>query len=353
MSERDKRNKQRFDKDRADRLSQRGRRYWRQIHNLKDSEERRLFAASRPVYENLFEPEYREPFRNFRDYISAKPQPSRRKAPQDFYYVCVLGDEVVGMLFFTVYPRWLFIAYAGVDTVLLEELKKGALRGILAAGMFGVIGEHMRSAGCEAALFELEQIGVKDIDLLFDMDSLLKGRKVKGGRVLNRIATTALFQELGAWKIPGVRYRQPDPGTEPGSAEVPMHLMYLPPDWQELPPILDKKTVREIVHFVYLTFYKDGFDESEDYIRGNREATIQYLKQLERLSLEPLKGVNQCELEKISLQWMRNPVGLFRKLLAKMKPQLERLGEHAPNIAKALEVMLRLADLVLRILDRH
>ena len=249
-----------------------------------DGAQKDIFRASKPVYEQIFQPQHRESWSHFRQYIlDAEKSRRQRKTdrPLDSYYVgCISVEggrrqEVRGMALVTAYhsDHLGFISYFGVLNSGTEAGRCLARRG------FKEIKEALWTIGMEAVIIEVEKISLSYLEK--------RGNPEERDEWLERrLSFLKSIQKSQARKVSFLEYLQPILEVERiGKAEEAsdLHLMVFPlsrkeeEDATDTPNSLSRPTVERYVKFVYNVFYRDGFDVTDT--SDVRKAT-RYLRSL-------------------------------------------------------------------------
>jgi TIR domain-containing protein len=305
---------------------------WIRIDLPDNDLQRDLFQQSEKVYYALFNQEYTERWEEFYTYI--KDTACRRSKAlggypvdyfEDFYYVGIIDEIVCGMMFFTGYPNSHgFVAYMGVVRELDDTQIDPKARRELVKKMPGVIATNLGNLNCRYYLFELEKVKPEDLGR--------RRRDVETQRdrnIADRIAITNGFQRKGAKKMGWLTYRQPKLSWDREDQEIPMHLMYAPTSrFRQVPNELTRDEVKKIVEFVYMRFYKDGFEQTT----RDRIMLLKWHRYLKRLMTDAIDGLPDIiRLLKIDLRKSRMRVFISypnrRRRIARMAQEyLEALG---------------------------
>lgn len=238
---------------------------WTEIKDLSDERQLELFRASESVYLNSFEdPDVLEDFDHFPQYIE-DTQAGRFKY-RDHYLVAHEEGGVLGMAFFTTYGdpyRRGFVSYFCVKGRRPKLAKNGAER----------IAEIMQREQVRFMLFEFEKLAPYWME-----------RPNRLGWAVSRARLLSDFTKLGARKMGGVLYRQPDVSLAPQperrrAREVDLHLMFIAIGPGQRRKSCPRREVEEHLGFIYDRFYLDGFarthaarlEEAGSYLAGLRQ----------------------------------------------------------------------------------
>lgn len=330
-----------------------------------DGTQKKLFDDSEGVYVECFQPQHREDFQHFRDYILDAEKNRRRKKkdrPIDGYWVGCIASEVQGMALVTGYPmhRLGFISYFGV-------LESHTLQGKRLAGIgMKELENEFWQQGIDAILTEVEKINIED----------LEARRTSGipdKWLQMRWNFLKSLQKRGTRKISFIDYLQPILDVEligKTREASDLHLMvrYTSPKQRTDRDFdsLDRDTVKRYVEFVYKVFYRDGFDVSD---RKEAKMAEEYLAQLSQKVLHDLPEkleripLGEVALEPLNLSVMVSYVigegtqlkGLLSRYLTDMGAHVVEWGKEIPraigdSLIKTVFGLVHKADVVVALL---